>query len=156
MSWKKILCPVDFSEGAGQAQSVAVSMAKEAGAELVLTYVWQPPMYTMGEGILLAPDLITDLIADAEANLANRKATVEAQGIRVSTLLLTGAPWNEIVEAVARDPAIDLVVMGTHGRTGLRHALLGSVAEQVVRRAACPVLVVRTRSKTVTPRPHDA
>lgn len=145
MAWTKILCPIDFSDGAGQALTTAVRMAKEAGAELVLAYVWQSPIYTMGEAIPLAPDLITDLIADAEINLAKRKAAVEAQGVRVSTLLLTGAPWNEIVEAVARDPAIDLVVMGTHGRTGLRHVLLGSVAEQVVRRAACPVLVVRTR-----------
>lgn len=145
MAWKKILCPIDFSEGAGEALSTAVRMAKEASAELVLAYVWQPPIYTMGEAIPLAPDLLTDLVEDAEQNLAKRKAAVEAEGVRASTLLLTGAPAHEIVDAVAHDPAIDLVVMGTHGRTGLRHVLLGSVAEQVVRRAVCPVLVVRTR-----------
>ena len=60
-------------------------------------------------------------------------------------MFATGTPWNETVAIAKRDPSIDLIVMGTHGRTGLKHALLGSVAEKVVRHAPCPVLVARDR-----------
>lgn len=146
MTWKKILCPVDFSPGARHALETAVSMAIPSGAELVVAHVWQPPTYFMGEGVALTADLIQGLVDDAEASVAQWKADAEKLGARsVTSVFLTGTPWHEIVEATKRDPAIDLIVMGTHGRTGLKHVLLGSVAEKVVRHAPVPVLVVRSR-----------
>lgn len=146
MAWKKILCPVDFSSGSAEAMRTAATMAAESGGELVLAHVWQPPVYTMGEGVGLAADLITELIKDAEKGLAQWKGDAERLGAkRVTTTFLSGVPWNEVVTAASADPAIDLIVMGTHGRTGLKHVLLGSVAEKVVRHAPCPVLVIRIR-----------
>jgi nucleotide-binding universal stress UspA family protein len=83
----------------------------------------------------------------AENDLARWKGEAEQLGARrVSTVLATGAPWHEIVEIARRDPAIDLIVMGTHGYTGLKHVLMGSVAEKVVRHAPCPVLAARART----------
>lgn len=146
MTWNKIMCPVDFSPGSREALEKAVALAKESNAEVVVAYAWQAPIYISGEGMALAGDVVSDLIKDAEANLATWKADAEKLGARrVTTRLLTGAPWHEIVEAVAKDPAIDLIVMGTHGRSGIKHILLGSVAEKVVRHAPIPVLVIRSR-----------
>ena len=146
MTWKKILCPVDFSSGASEALDLAAGIAAVDGAELVVLHVWQPPVYIMGEGIGLAPEVIQSSVNDAEANLGKWRAEAENRGVRkVTPVFLNGAPWNEVVSLARRDPAIDLIVMGTHGRTGLTHALLGSVAEKVVRHAPCPVLVARSR-----------
>jgi len=69
---------------------------------------------------------------------------MRARGAQVTTLALSGAPWDQIVSAARKDPAIDLIVLGTHGRTGLARLLMGSTAEQVVRKASCPVLTVKT------------
>ena len=146
MSWTKIMCPVDFSPGAKESLHTAATMAAESGAELIVAHAWTSPVYYMGEGVGLAAGLITDLMQDAETNLARWKEDAEQLGARrVTTLFLTGIAWHEIVAAAEKDPAIDLIVMGTHGRTGLKHVLLGSVAEKVVRHAPCPVLVVRSR-----------
>jgi nucleotide-binding universal stress UspA family protein len=121
-------------------------MASESGGELALAHVWQPPVYTMAEGVGLAADLINELIKEAEKGLAAWRGDAERLGAkRVTTQFLTGVPWNEVVTLAKSDPAIDLLVMGTHGRTGLKHVLLGSVAEKVVRHAPCPVLVIRSR-----------
>jgi nucleotide-binding universal stress UspA family protein len=82
------------------------------------------------------------------AQLAKSKTEAQQLGVKeVATRLLTGVPWDEIVSAARSDSAVDLIVIGTHGRTGLAHVLLGSVAEKVVRHAPCPVLVVRGREK---------
>jgi universal stress protein A len=88
-------------------------------------------------------------VADSEeVELAEWKAHAKELGANeVATRVLTGAPWDQIVAAARDDSAIDLIVMGTHGRTGLKHALLGSVAEKTVRHAPCPVLVVRSRTE---------
>jgi nucleotide-binding universal stress UspA family protein len=149
MSWKKILCPVDFSSGAREALQLASGMCAVDGAELVLIHVWQPPVYLLGEGIGLSADLVQAVVNDAEANLATWKKEAETLGVRrVTPVFVTGTPWNEVVGLAKRDAGIDLIVMGTHGRTGLKHALLGSVAEKVVRHAPCPVLVARNRNET--------
>jgi len=146
MAWKKLMCPIDFSSGSQEAFSTAITMAKSTEAELVLVHVWSPPVFSMGEGVAFAADMIGQMIKDAEAGLAQWKADAEKRGARrVSTLFFTGAPWHEIVGAAKADPTIDLIVIGTHGRTGLKHVLLGSVAEKVVRHSPCAVLVVRAR-----------
>ncbi len=139
------MCPVDYSPGSKEALRTAATMAAESGAELLIVHAWDP-LYAGGADLGLTADLIGDLRKSVEEGLALWRADAEKLGAtRVTSVFLTGAPWNEIVGAANDDPAIDLIVMGTHGRTGLKHVLIGSVAEKVVRHAVCPVLVVRAR-----------
>jgi universal stress protein A len=146
MAWKKLMCPVDHSPGSREALSTATAMAVEADAELVIVHVWTPPVFSMGEGVAFGAEMIGQMIKEAESSLAQRKAEAEKLGARrVTTQFYTGAAWHEIVGAAKKDPTIDLIVIGTHGRTGLKHVFIGSVAEKVVRHAPCPVLVVRAR-----------
>lgn len=145
MAFHRIMCPVDFSAGSSEALRVAAELARERDAALVLVHVWSPAQMTMGEGYL-APTVIQDMVDGETAQLAKSKTEAQQLGVKeVATRLLTGVPWDEIVSAARSDSAVDLIVIGTHGRTGLAHVLLGSVAEKVVRHAPCPVLVVRRR-----------
>jgi len=149
MGFTKILCPVDFSPGSREALRVASDLAKQWSASLVLMHIWEPPRWTSSE-LLLVPGVIQDMVDAEEAELATWKAEARQLGAReVAVRFQSGIAWDEIVTVVRNDSTIDLVVMGTHGRTGLRHALLGSVAEKVVRHAPCPVLVVRSRDDKV-------
>ena len=145
MSFQKILCPIDFSPGSQQAMRVAARLANEADAELVLVHSWYvPPMAFSGEAAL-SPDILQELSDDAARGLASATRDLATFGVkRVTSQLLTGAPWHEIVAVAEQDPAYDLVVVGTHGRTGLARILLGSVAERIIRHAPCSVLAVRS------------
>jgi len=143
MVFHKILCPVDFSAGSRQALKLAAQLAKESAAPLVLAHVWQPTQWAAAE-VQLAPGVMQDMLDTEHAELAKWRAeAVELGAGDVEVRFLTGAPWDQIIGTARADRAIDLVVMGTHGRTGLTHVLLGSVAEKVVRHAPCAVLVVR-------------
>jgi nucleotide-binding universal stress UspA family protein len=147
MGFSKIVCPIDFSPCSREALRVAAEFARERSASLVLAHVWEPPKWSTGE-IQVAPEVIQDMVDAEEAQLEAWKATAKEFGAReVGTRFLTGVAWDAILALLKDDPAIDLVVMGTHGRTGLKHVLLGSVAEKVVRHAPCPVLVVRDRER---------
>ncbi len=143
--WKKVLCPVDFSDPARAAMNAAVEIAKHLDAELVLFHAYQLPGYTLPEGSVVASPMMLQELADrAEVHLQDWKGLAAGLGVRrVSAEKAIGEPAFEIVEA-ARVRGCDLIVVGTHGRTGLAHALLGSTAERVVRRAGCPVLTVRS------------
>jgi universal stress protein A len=146
MPFKKILCAIDFSESSHAAMMVAAQMALESGAALTLVHVWQPPIVSRDGAALLADDLHADLVSDCNTGLAKARALVETVGaIKVDAKLLAGTAWDCLVKEAASDPAYDLIVVGTHGRTGLQHVLVGSVAEKVVRHAPCPVLVARRR-----------
>jgi len=142
--WKKICCPIDFSDASRAAMEVAADLARRTGAELVLLHAYPIPGYTFPDGSVVAsPKMMQDLADQAERHLEEWR--VDAAGLaggRVTTQKAIGEPAAEIV-AFARSAGVDLVVVGTHGRTGLEHALMGSVAERVVRRAHCPVLSVR-------------
>lgn len=141
---RKVLCPIDFSEPSAEALHFAVALARRFDATLTLVNVYAVPGYALPEGaVLLGPKVMADVLAETERGLREWKARAERLGARrVDTLAAQGAADAEIVR-VAREGAYDLIVMGTHGRTGLKHVLLGSVAEKVVRRAPCPVLTVR-------------
>jgi universal stress protein A len=144
MKLRKLLCPTDFSAGARDALRTAIDLVAGSDAELVLVHVWYPP-YVYSEATF-ADGLFADLRTDAEQGLAAWKSEAGKLGAtKTTTMFLVGSAWHEVVEAAKRDPAIDMIVMGTHGRTGLKHVLLGSVAEKVVRHAPCPVLVARPR-----------
>jgi nucleotide-binding universal stress UspA family protein len=142
MAFQKILCATDFSRGAEQAVKLARRFAGAGGGELVLAHAWHVPMpaYAAEGEVLIPPTTITALSQDAERSLA---AAAKAAGPRVTHKMLQGVPRSAIVDAAESDPAVDLIVVGTHGRTGLARVLLGSVAEKVVRHAPCSVLVVK-------------
>ena len=144
MTSRKLLCPVDFSPGSHHALQVATRMAREANAELVLVHAWYVPLATFGGDYPMPTDLVREVEADVQRGLAT--ATDEATRLgapRVTSRLLRGVPWDQIVETAREDPAIDLIIMGTHGRSGLARVLLGSVVEQVIRHAPCSVLAAR-------------
>jgi len=148
MPWKKILCPIDFSEPARAAMTAAVELCRHFDADLTLFHSYQLPGYTLPEGSVVAsPKMLQELADQAESHLAEWKAIAEQLGApKVQTSKGIGDPALEVVE-VAKEGGYDLIVLGTHGRTGIRHALLGSITERVVRHARCPVL-------TIHPEPH--
>ena len=137
------MCPIDFSEASREAVVAAIELSKRFGAELTLLHVYQIPAYTMPEGLISAgPDVVATMQEQIDRLLESWQGDAARSGVKVTTASVLGAPFAEIVR-YAREHAFDLIVIGTHGRTGLRHALLGSVAEKVVRKAHCPVLTVR-------------
>jgi nucleotide-binding universal stress UspA family protein len=144
MTFHKILCPIDFSPGSQQAMRAAVRLASQSDAELVLAHAWYvPPMAFAGDSVL-SPEVMQELNDDAQAAIDRAAHEAAALGARrLSTKLLAGMPRHEIGKLLEHDPAFDLVVLGTHGHTGLERVLLGSIAENVVRHAPCSVLTVR-------------
>lgn len=144
MTIRKILLPTDFSGPAQGARDWATALGRQYGASLTLLHVYQPISYALPEGYVLpTASLLADLEVKLGAALDQAKRELDALAdLRVDTQLVQGVPFVEIVK-FARDGGYDLIVIGTHGRTGLRHALLGSVAEKVVRKASCAVLTVR-------------
>jgi universal stress protein A len=144
MAFAHILCPVDFSTHADSAVTLAARLAHAVGAKLTLVHAFSLPVMPMPEApVVFAHDqlvVLEDKLRDALARVAE---TARAHGVvEVETRLIEGAPADAIVTA-ARDLAVDVIVMSTHGRTGLAHVLVGSVAEHVVRTAPCPVLTCR-------------
>lgn len=140
-----ILYPTDFSEGASSAFDVACLLARESCGQLVVLHVERPPLATLG-GTPAVPPLRTEYDRETLWERLHRIQPLQA-GLSIEHHLEYGEPASVIL-AVARDVGADLIVMGTHGRTGLRHLLVGSVAEQVVRRASCPVLTLHTSATT--------
>lgn len=148
MAFKRILCPIDFSRASRLAFEMAAQLARESGGALVIAHVCDPRPWATGESLLSA-DVIQSLVDSAEAELAKWLGRAKELGVeRAEMLFVTGVAWDRIVAAANDDPSIDLIVMGTHGRTGLKHVLIGSVAEKTLRHAPCPVLVVRSRETT--------
>lgn len=139
---RRIVCPTDFSPTAAHAARHAAALAKAFGAEITLLHVLPElnhPLRGLGMAAAL-PQLLGELRTRAKEQLEAAKATLG--GIPCKVELREGAP-HETVLAVAKEQQADLIVLGTSGQTGIAHALLGSVAERVVRLASCPVLTVR-------------
>lgn len=145
---KRILVPIDFSECSKKALRYALPFAKEHNAALTLLYV-VPPAYSAGEyGGIDYAQLESGMRESGRKELT-RLVLDEMPGEGpTNTLVRVGSPARVIIETAGSLPA-DLIVISTHGRTGLKHVLLGSVAEQVVQRAPCPVFVVREREHEI-------
>lgn len=139
---QRILLATDFSENSRVAEEYACELARRFGAELHLLSVVQEPVLTAPELGTLPLVNIEELRQSAEQGLARLPHSSLPPSIRVVRATQLGSPFVEIVR-YAREQAIDLIVLGTHGRTGLLHVFMGSVAENVVRKAGCPVLTVR-------------
>ena len=143
---ERILFPSDFSELSLHALGFARSLAETYSAELhVIHVVDEACQYWMAVGPNTLPvgPPVEELVAAARE--ACEKLVAEHLGdttLHIETEVLTGRPFMEIIR-YARDEHFDLIVLGTHGRSGLKHALLGSVAEKVVRKSHCPVLTIR-------------
>lgn len=133
-----ILLPTDFSEYSDHALAVAGSLARDHGARLVLLHVVEGEIVAGESGIWLPPAQGT--LEEARERLET--LPVPDPSLPVEHRVASGFPVDEILRLAEKEP-FDLIVMGTHGRTGLSRLLMGSVAEQVLRRAQCPVLTVR-------------
>lgn len=139
---RRILVPIDFSDCSRKALAYAVPFARQFGASLTLLYVVQMN-YAVGEfGAIDFPVPEKEMRANAERELAKLVAAAVPVPLSTETLVRVGRPVQEIV-ATAKEKEIDLIIISTHGHTGLKHILLGSVTENVVRYAPCPVLTVR-------------
>jgi nucleotide-binding universal stress UspA family protein len=142
---KRILVPTDFSKFSQVAITYAAALAEKFAAELFLLHVVQDLTVFFPEAVEAAPAvaLPADQFLAAARSAMERSARDSClQNLAVHQEVRVGTPFYEIVR-YAREMKIDLIVMGTHGHTGLVHVLLGSVTEKVVRKAPCPVLTVR-------------
>ena len=143
---KRILVPVDFSDTSLQALEYAIEFGKPLKAEIVVVFVVEPVYFTAPTE-LYAPAANVGMLLDEQRRIGREQLTRLAAGlqkrrINARTVLQTGTAYQVITDTAKR-LKVDLIVMATHGRTGLSHVLLGSVAERVVRTAQCPVLTVR-------------
>jgi nucleotide-binding universal stress UspA family protein len=142
--YRRILWATDFSPLAKAALPHAVGLASDAGAELVLFHVLpSPAMYAVPDisGAVWVP-LQRKARTAAHRQLHRLEEQVRGPNVRTHTVLTEGVPFLQILRAAKR-LRCDLIVVATHGRTGLAHAIMGSVAENLIRRAPCPVLTVR-------------
>ena len=145
-SIQRILVPTDFSDPSNEALATAMAFATAFGGKLDLVHVALAVSYVLPPPLDLAPlpfDM-TKSLEQATVGLASEEARVRAAGLACETATLFGRPDTEIVTRATATKA-DLIVMGTHGRSGLAHALMGSVAERVVRHSPCPILIVPQR-----------
>lgn len=142
---KRVLLPTDFSDFAGAAADYACDIAERFEAELHVLHVFEDFVAVVSPELNVS-GLIEDFVAQAEAAARQRIKSVpgDAWGgkLPVVRVVRAGFPFAEVIR-YSREAACDLIVMGTHGRTGMAHLFLGSVAERVVRAAPCPVLTVR-------------
>jgi nucleotide-binding universal stress UspA family protein len=137
-----ILVPTDFGETSQHALDVAVELATAFNAELTLTHTWELPPYGYAGMAFSVVDLLTPVEQAAQEQLDQALVALRHRVPRATTVLRRGRPWEEILSVIELRH-VDLVVMGTHGRRGLDHAFLGSVAEKIVRMSPVPVLTVR-------------
>ncbi len=144
---RRILHPTDFTRASTAAFKRAIARAKADRAQLLIVHVLSPAVPMAGEGYI-SPKVYDDLESSArnyaKKRLAALQAKARAAGAKAVTLLMDGVADQQIVRA-ARSKKADLIVIGTHGRTGLAKFFLGSIASRVVATAPCPVLTVRGR-----------
>lgn len=149
--WKILLVPHDFSPCAARALRTAIELAKVHGAELALVHVSELPANLPPDTLVTPADAAGPLRVDdyttrgARQQLEAIAEPLRREGLAVRTLAVTGDVADEIL-TVANEIGAEALVVGTHGRTGLSHLLLGSIAEKVVRRASVPVVCVRTHA----------
>lgn len=139
-TFSRILAATDFSEASRDALDLARAIARESSAQLTVLHTCEVPAYDLGVPV----DFVTPLSELAQSQLDELLPSIRAECPDVKGVIKVGVPWEQIL-AVAAEVGADLVVLGTHGRRGIAHAILGSVAERVVRLSAVPVLTVRSR-----------
>lgn len=138
-NFKHILVPTDFAPASAQAIELAIGLAEQFGAEVTLLHVWELPVYPYMEMIVNTAELTDQVEQAARSCFETATTALQARLPRAKGILKMGLPWQQILDAIPACQA-DLVVMGTHGRRGLGHLVMGSVAEKVVRLSPVPVL----------------
>lgn len=144
VQFAKILCPVDFSDDSKAALKHASDLARAGASQLLVLHVVEPILYPVEYGMAPVPtvDLESTATANAQKKLEELVAAEMGEGVNVSTKVVFGRADQQICD-FAKEGGFDLIVLSTHGLTGLKHLLLGSVAERVVRHSHCPVLTVK-------------
>jgi universal stress protein A len=153
MAVKAILVPTDFSPGSAEAMEYAIGLARLCSSRLIFLHVLEPAVYSVDFAIT-HPGVPPEVRQRLDEMMKEWIKHTSDQGIEAQGLFAMGIPFLEIGKAVERQ-AIDLIVMGTHGRTGLAHLVLGSTAERVVRLAPCPVLTIKA-APTASSTPSEA
>jgi universal stress protein A len=140
--FQRILVPIDFSETSIAAFGCALGIARKVGATVHLAHIYEPPSFMAGYHTL--PITVPDdqIVQKARIDLDALIPLDLPSNIKVKSFVRTGRPYVEIAK-LAKEEKIDLIVISTHGYTGLKHTVLGSTTERVVRHAPCAVLVVR-------------
>jgi nucleotide-binding universal stress UspA family protein len=151
----RIVVPYDFSQYARAALDAALELADQFDAELHLVHVVQTPAFGYGSELATSPLLFTEGYEAARERLDEVAASLEPSW-RVESHAVEGGPVAAAIDAFAERIEADLIVMGTHGRRGLAHALVGSVAERTLRGAPCAVLTIRTSPQRPQPAPQPA
>jgi nucleotide-binding universal stress UspA family protein len=145
--FKKILCPVDFSKFTEEVIAYAADIAKQYGAELhVLHVIPNLTYFTPYESFLTPENLVAvekNIQDEVERDFGKILKHIDME---IKRVVKTGVAFVEIID-YAKSEGIDLIVMGTHGRSGIEHILIGNVAEKVVRKSPCPVLTIRPKGK---------
>jgi nucleotide-binding universal stress UspA family protein len=143
MDFNLILCAVDFSDTSDCAFDYSVELARKLGAQIKVVHVFQIPAAAMPDGVMESPVDYENIMQDQlQERIDKYVADKAVEGIEIATGVCEGIPYIEINEAASEVNA-DMIVIGTHGRTGLPHMLMGSVAERVVRTAEVPVISIR-------------
>ncbi|MCK6604430.1 MAG: universal stress protein [Ignavibacteriaceae bacterium] len=144
ITYKKILVPIDFSDFSKNAFKYSLSFAKQHNAAITLVYVMEPVFYppdlSLGQITLPAVDL--DMEGKAREELEKVADLARNEGVAAATIIKMGKPFVEIIDT-AREEDSDLIIISTHGHSGMEQILFGSTADKVVRKAPCPVLVIR-------------
>ena len=145
---KRILVPIDFSEHSRKALQYAIPFAQQFKASVDLIYVVEPTVYPadFSFGQVGFPAIEDELRKRGGEELDDLLRHEIGKRVKARRAIRTGKAFYEILQ-YAKEEAIDLIMIATHGHTGIEHALFGSTAEKVVRKAPCPVLVVRTEEK---------
>jgi len=141
MSFKHILVATDFSDCSARALDLAVELAQRFDAQLTLVHAWEMPNLGYGAALFFPGDMLTPLERAARSQLNGATSLLQQRFPNAKSVLSAGFASDEII-ATAASEHVDLIVLGTHGRRGFSHALLGSVAERVVRMSPVPVLTV--------------
>ncbi|MBL8613562.1 MAG: universal stress protein [Myxococcales bacterium] len=143
MSPKNLLVPVDFSDTSESALNYAIDLARTLGAKVTVLHAYEIPVVGLPEGaMVLTADVAGRIMTASQAALDAEIAKHKDDGVAIEAVLKSGDPRDVVVET-AKELGCDLIVIGTHGRRGIARALLGSVAESVLRTAPVPVLAIR-------------
>ena len=145
---KKVLVPIDFSDYSKSALKYAADFAQKFNAEMILIYVVEPVIYPpdFSLGQIAIPSINTEWDIKAKEELDKLADTEISNAITVKTIIKTGKPFIEVIETASEED-VDIIIIASHGHSGMEHILFGSTAEKVVRKAPCPVLTLREPRK---------
>jgi len=145
-TFKRILVAIDFGDASGAALELAVELAARCDSELTLVHVWEFPSYEYLGGMPMPIDYADRLGEAARARMAGTINAIKSRCPNVKSIVRMGIAWSDVLGA-AEETKAELLVVGTHGRRGLKRAILGSVAEKLVRLSPVPVLTVHSADK---------